>query len=70
MGSLIRVHANTSAGARRRGGRAAERPRLGDALQTLVPRHIGEANRLMLTTSALALVVFAGLRCLIESLLV
>ncbi|HTX55310.1 MAG TPA: adenosylcobinamide-phosphate synthase CbiB [Candidatus Baltobacteraceae bacterium] len=49
-------------------GRASERPRLGDPLQTLAPRHIGEANRLMLTTSCLALLVFAGLRMLIQGL--
>ncbi len=50
-------------------GRASERPRLGDALQTLAPRHIGEANRLMLTTSVLALALFAGLRLLIGGML-
>jgi adenosylcobinamide-phosphate synthase len=43
-------------------GRASERPRIGDPLQPLTRRHIGQANRLMLMTSGLALVLFALLR--------
>lgn len=43
-------------------GRASERPRLGDPLQPLARRHICQANRLMLMTSCLALLVFALLR--------
>ncbi len=46
-------------------GRASERPRLGDPVQPLARRHIGQANRLMLATSALALGVFIVLRLLV-----
>jgi adenosylcobinamide-phosphate synthase len=43
-------------------GRASERPRLGDPLEPLARRHIGQANRLMLLTSCLALLLFTLLR--------
>lgn len=46
-------------------GRASERPRLGDPLQPLARRHICQANRLMLVTSCLALLVFTLLRAAI-----
>jgi adenosylcobinamide-phosphate synthase len=46
-------------------GRVSERPRLGDPVQPLARRHIGQANRLMLTTAGLFLVVFTALRLLI-----
>ncbi|XHR30775.1 MAG: adenosylcobinamide-phosphate synthase CbiB [Chthoniobacteraceae bacterium] len=43
-------------------GQPSERPPMGDPGQTLRRGHILAANRLMLTTSALALLVFAGIR--------
>jgi adenosylcobinamide-phosphate synthase len=43
-------------------GRPSERPRLGDPLEPLARRHIGQANRLMLMTSGLALFLFTLLR--------
>lgn len=43
-------------------GEPSERPRMGDPTQPLQRIHILQANRLMLFTSALALVVFAGIR--------
>jgi len=39
-------------------GRASERPRLGDPLQPLARHHILQANRLVLATSGLALLLF------------
>ncbi|MEI7958106.1 MAG: adenosylcobinamide-phosphate synthase CbiB [Verrucomicrobiota bacterium] len=43
-------------------GEPSERPRMGDSDHVLQRIHISQANRLMLLTSALALLVFAGIR--------
>lgn len=43
-------------------GEPSERPRMGDFHQSLGRVHILQANRLMLLTSALALLIFAGIR--------
>jgi len=43
-------------------GEPSERPRMGDPDQPLQRAHILQANRLMLLTSALALLIFAGIR--------
>ncbi len=47
-------------------GEPSERPRMGDPDQPLQRDHILEANRLMLLTSALALLIFAGIRIAIS----
>jgi adenosylcobinamide-phosphate synthase len=46
-------------------GESSERPHMGDPLQPLRRGHILQANRLMLCTSALALLLFAGIRFVI-----
>ena len=43
-------------------GEPSERPRMGDSDHVLQRIHISQANRFMLLTSALALLVFAGIR--------
>ena len=43
-------------------GEPSERPRMGDSDHVLQRIHISQANQLMLLTSALALLVFAGIR--------
>ena len=43
-------------------GEPSERPRMGDPVEPLRCAHIAQANRLMLCTSALALLLFAGIR--------
>ena len=49
-------------------GEPSERPRMGEPLQPLQRNHILQANRLMLMTSALALLIFAGIRLAIFKL--
>ena len=46
-------------------GERSERPRMGDPVQPLQRLHISQANRLMLFTSALALLTFVGIRLVI-----
>lgn len=49
-------------------GIPSERPRMGDPDQILQRAHIPQANMLMLLTSALALMIFAGIRLAIVTL--
>jgi adenosylcobinamide-phosphate synthase len=53
------------------GGKVSEKPRLGDPLVPLTADHILQANRLLLVTFGLTLVLFLGIRCMVpgESLL-
>jgi len=46
-------------------GEPSERPRMGAPVQSLRRGHILQANRLMLFTSVLALLLFVGIRLVI-----